>query len=441
MPGPAGCLGACAFATLLFLASPGACAASCTWAALPAGHGLDMDPSRQASAADEPACQAQCDADAACTGVAWHQTLGLCTRATCSLACPPPAAGTNGWALLACVRSGGGGGNGTADADECLVARNARVCHASGQTCHDGNPRTPDDWECRCPPPARGGAVAGAAGCFWEGACATFHAVCTAAGQGCRSLTGGRWECFCVAPAVGAPRASGAAATCVVDECDTAAGVYHDAALACGNGTECRDERPSLASLGDAACLAPLPLATVAPVVPEDGSDDGLPDWVGFVAVGAGALLLVVGVICCVVQRRARDAAAEECRKLGAAAGDEGGAGDGAGSAAAGGSALENGYAAEEGSDPLLMGAVGVGAADGGLGPSPPPRPVADAVPIAAAPSREDPLHPTSVHVQNAYAASVSQSPNPLFPAPEGTVPPPTLSGRPDAERAQGGGV
>eukprot|EP01061_Rhynchopus_euleeides_P019024 TRINITY_DN3132_c0_g1_i4.p2 TRINITY_DN3132_c0_g1~~TRINITY_DN3132_c0_g1_i4.p2 ORF type:complete len:497 (+),score=198.41 TRINITY_DN3132_c0_g1_i4:252-1742(+) len=106
--------------------------------------------------------------------------------------------------------------------DECI--RMDKTCTAVGQTCHDTNTAADSrgDWECRCPSPATGSAVAEAAVCTYVGDCekAENAAVCSKAGQSCFDpdvQVEDNWECRCVAPQTGVAKQGGPAA-CMLDE-------------------------------------------------------------------------------------------------------------------------------------------------------------------------------------------------------------------------------
>eukprot|EP01063_Lacrimia_lanifica_P027693 TRINITY_DN3928_c0_g1_i1.p1 TRINITY_DN3928_c0_g1~~TRINITY_DN3928_c0_g1_i1.p1 ORF type:complete len:1904 (+),score=359.78 TRINITY_DN3928_c0_g1_i1:88-5799(+) len=133
--------------------------------------------------------------------------------------CVAPAVGTAVAAVAVCT------------VDECTEACATcagTTCSFVGQACVD--PEVADslaDWECWCPPPSSGRAVAAPAVCpldECEAACATCeNATCDASGQGCSDgsaffNTLMDWTCTCPAPSVGA--AVAAAAQCTLNECD-----------------------------------------------------------------------------------------------------------------------------------------------------------------------------------------------------------------------------
>ena len=156
----------------------------------------------------------------------------------------------------------------TCTLDECTVAVNAAVCAAATQTCNDPNTAVVQDWACTCQAPATGTpAVKAAATCVLnECLTAANVIVCTAAGQTCvdpnkSPANKEDWTCACTAPATGAPVVK-AAATCVLNECLTAANVI----VCTAAGQTCVDPNKSPANKEDWTCTCTAP-ATGTPAV------------------------------------------------------------------------------------------------------------------------------------------------------------------------------
>eukprot|EP00756_Hemistasia_phaeocysticola_P021277 Hpha_TRINITY_DN15765_c1_g5::TRINITY_DN15765_c1_g5_i1::g.39540::m.39540 len=133
--------------------------------------------------------------------------------------------------------------------DECVTR--GKTCYDRGQLCFDTNtaPTSTGDWQCRCPPPASGFALAVPATCVFTGECAASAPTCVSAGQTCvdpdQSITG-NWECRCVTPYSGSAVAQ--SAECNFDEC-----VIHGETCR-SVGQTCSDPNTALSSSGDWVC-------------------------------------------------------------------------------------------------------------------------------------------------------------------------------------------
>ena len=165
--------------------------------------------------------------------------------------CAPPlhtnAVGTQGPAE--CVMVG-----------ECEDPVNSDVCTSAGQVCDDPDETTKGDWRCLCVMPATGTPGAGAAAVCLLDECVSqcptcAGSVCTNAGQTCADtdkdpLTGlNSWECRCIAPASGSKL--GAAAVCLINECDVHRSTCN------GAGQDCVDDNTALT--GDWRCVCRSP--------------------------------------------------------------------------------------------------------------------------------------------------------------------------------------
>eukprot|EP00755_Sulcionema_specki_P011652 Sspe_Gene.49514::Locus_26804_Transcript_1_1_Confidence_1.000_Length_3163::g.49514::m.49514 len=125
--------------------------------------------------------------------------------------CPPPAKGKAMGDVAKC---------GTNECDEY-----ENVCLSKGQTCEDPNtdPSSTGDWVCKCPPPAVGEQKGGPATCTYVGECEKNAKTCTDAGQTCEDpdpTKDGDWMCVCVSPLSGA-KGLNKPADCKIDECKT----------------------------------------------------------------------------------------------------------------------------------------------------------------------------------------------------------------------------
>ena len=173
---------------------------------------------------------------------------------TCN--CKPPATGTMGNQAAA-----------TCTLNECEILANAAICpSAANQACEDLTTGVLDDWKCKCTAPWTGASVTkGVATCTLdECTVAVNAAVCTAAAQTCNdpnTAVAQDWTCTCPAPATGTPVVK-AAATCVLDECLTAA----NAQVCTAAGQTCVDPTKTITNKEDWTCTCRAP-ATGAPVV------------------------------------------------------------------------------------------------------------------------------------------------------------------------------
>ena len=150
------------------------------------------------------------------------------------------------------------------DGDECKVAANRETCTNAGQYCFDPDTDSTGDWQCRCTEPATGTPGNQAVATCTLDECVLQCATCAdkADGQGhaCRkegqtctdpsklSSSTGDWMCKCVEPAKGSQVA--AAATCVLDECLTAA----NNAVCVSAGQKCVDPKQTTADTNDWEC-------------------------------------------------------------------------------------------------------------------------------------------------------------------------------------------
>eukprot|EP00663_Eupelagonemidae_sp_cell21sb_P000649 gene649-7142_t len=99
--------------------------------------------------------------------------------------------------------------------DECGL--HGQKCTSVGQTCHDPNTdaTSTGDWVCQCQHSGIGSARARPAFCAYTGECAQNSLVCTSVGQSCHDpniLTPDDWQCVCVLPRSGS--ATRTAAVC-----------------------------------------------------------------------------------------------------------------------------------------------------------------------------------------------------------------------------------
>eukprot|EP01063_Lacrimia_lanifica_P032317 TRINITY_DN550_c0_g1_i2.p1 TRINITY_DN550_c0_g1~~TRINITY_DN550_c0_g1_i2.p1 ORF type:complete len:977 (+),score=335.73 TRINITY_DN550_c0_g1_i2:125-2932(+) len=129
------------------------------------------------------------------------------------------------------------------------------VCGAAGQECVDGNWNVNGDWACRCRHPETGNATGAAAACALDECETLGKTTCEAAGQTCEDADAAQsndWVCRCPSPSVNfgitAP-----AATCALDECQAVPAPPCVAA-----GQLCVDPAPSPTSTDDWWCQCPL---------------------------------------------------------------------------------------------------------------------------------------------------------------------------------------
>ena len=144
--------------------------------------------------------------------------------------------------------------------DECMATCETcagATCRNAAQACVDDNkdPLTGrNSWECRCVAPASGTQVGAAAVCVVD-ECDVFKPTCAAAGQLClddNQAQVGDWQCVCKAPEQGAAVAG--VAMCLLDECDTHG---HE----CAARQTCLDLNRDVASLQDWTCQCNAPYA------------------------------------------------------------------------------------------------------------------------------------------------------------------------------------
>eukprot|EP01065_Artemidia_motanka_P038503 TRINITY_DN47354_c0_g1_i1.p1 TRINITY_DN47354_c0_g1~~TRINITY_DN47354_c0_g1_i1.p1 ORF type:complete len:1868 (+),score=395.50 TRINITY_DN47354_c0_g1_i1:64-5667(+) len=180
----------------------------------------------------------------------------------------PTTASTGDWECLCTSPATGSASQAPATCmyDECTDAANWEACHSKGQTCVDPDvlAARSGDWQCRCPAPAVGSAIGGAAGCMFTGECSTEAAVCEAAGQTCAdpSSSLNDWECRCVSPQVGSSQ-RGAAAVCALNECTSTCPTC--AGTTCSDaGQTCDDADTSPSALSDWKCGCPSPSVDTA---------------------------------------------------------------------------------------------------------------------------------------------------------------------------------
>ena len=177
-------------------------------------------------------------------------------------------ANVNDWACR-CVSPSVGASVGKAavcTTDECLDAANLKTCSDAGQQCQDVDMTKAGNWECKCPAPATGSAVAGVATCNYDGECgdAAIAAVCTNVQQTCvdtDKATPDTWMCSCVAPYSGANSVM-APATCTIDECVATCPTC--AQNTCPVGQTCKDSDTSSTSLNDWSCTCDVGTGTAA---------------------------------------------------------------------------------------------------------------------------------------------------------------------------------
>eukprot|EP01059_Diplonema_ambulator_P000341 TRINITY_DN10278_c1_g4_i1.p1 TRINITY_DN10278_c1_g4~~TRINITY_DN10278_c1_g4_i1.p1 ORF type:complete len:6273 (+),score=1514.01 TRINITY_DN10278_c1_g4_i1:2553-18821(+) len=151
--------------------------------------------------------------------------------------------------------------------DECKANRG--VCLAVGQVCVDPNtsPSSKDDWTCNCVEPAIGSAQRTTATCEWQGACKANYRTCTAVGQTCFDPTpnqignGNTWLCACVTPYRLTSKV-GAAATCILDECD------ENRHICTKMGQLCLDPNTDPRNTGDWLCQCASPAVGQAVAAP-----------------------------------------------------------------------------------------------------------------------------------------------------------------------------
>ena len=195
------------------------------------------DPDKSAAATNNWVCTCAAPAKGTATAAAAVCVQDECLDATkakvCTDAgqkCVDPVKTVDSMNDWECRCTGKGHGKGVAKAaecevDECLEPGKLGVCAGAGQTCFDPNmgEASLNDYECRCPAPASGKAVAKAAKCTFTGECsdAAKAKVCTDAGQTCvdpDAAVSDDWVCVCVAPKTGL-KGKQAAASCGTDEC------------------------------------------------------------------------------------------------------------------------------------------------------------------------------------------------------------------------------
>ena len=150
--------------------------------------------------------------------------------------------------------------------EECQDEAVFKICSDAGQECEDLDTTTTGNWECKCPAPATGSAVAGVATCNYDGECgdAAIAKVCTDAKQTCvdtDKATPDTWMCSCVAPYSGANSVM-APATCTIDECVATCPTC--AQNTCPVGQTCKDSDTSSTSLNDWSCTCDVGTGTAA---------------------------------------------------------------------------------------------------------------------------------------------------------------------------------
>ena len=164
-----------------------------------------------------------------------------------------PVLGLNTWECRCIAPSSGSKVAGAAVCVEDECSSHASTCTGAGQDCVDPSTTTKGDWRCECRQPSTGSATAGAAKCstnecdFHEKTCSDVGQVCHDPDLSAQSL--GDWNCTCVAPYVGTQ--VGAAAKCLVDECELYGHVCTNA------GQTCVDEEQGMAGFWKCSCPPP----------------------------------------------------------------------------------------------------------------------------------------------------------------------------------------